>query len=311
MHWLLPGVAAAASAAFAAAVLRQYAARRRPHQLAWGIALSMFAVASLALTAGVVAGWTPVSFKLYYLFGAILNVPWLALGTVELLAGPFARRAYAAGLAVFTVLSVVLVALARVTPADLSGRLLPEGKEFLPVAVRALAVVGNTVGTLIVVGGAVASGLAMRSRRDLRPRFEGNAPDRAGRAAGRRRGRVRLPGLQRQAGPRPGPGGERDVPGLPPGLGPGPPAGPLRPMTRVTLYTRAGCHLCEEAERVLRQEQPAAGFRLELVDIDRDPELARRYGVRVPVVAVDGEDLFEYEVPLDLLRARLGRVGAD
>src|SRR5215203_5666107 len=112
MHWLLPGVAAAASAAFAVAVLRQDAARRRPYQLAWGIALSMFTVASLALTAGVVAGWSPVSFKLYYLFGAVLNVPWLAL-------------------------------------------------------------VGNTVGTLVVVGGAVASGLAMRSRRDLRPRFEG------------------------------------------------------------------------------------------------------------------------------------------
>jgi hypothetical protein len=173
MHWLLPAVAAAASAAFAAAVLRQYAARRRPHQLAWGIALSMFAVASLALTAGVAAGWTPLSFKLYYLFGAVLNVPWLALGTVELLARPSVSRAYVAGLAVFTALGVVLVALARVTPADLAGRL-PEGKDFLPVAVRALAVLGNTVGTLVVVGGAVASGLALRSRRDLRPRFEGN-----------------------------------------------------------------------------------------------------------------------------------------
>jgi hypothetical protein len=173
MHWLLPGVAAAASAAFAVAVLRQYAARRRPYQLAWGIALSMFTVASLALMAGVVAGWSPVSFKLYYLFGAVLNVPWLALGTVELLAGPAARRAYLAALTAFTLVSVVLVALARVTAADLAGRLLPEGKEFLPVAVRALAVVGNTVGTLVVVGGAVASGLAMRSRRDLRPRFEG------------------------------------------------------------------------------------------------------------------------------------------
>jgi hypothetical protein len=173
MHWLLPGVAAAASAAFAVAVLRQYAARRRPYQLAWGIALSMFTVASLALTAGVVAGWTPVSFKLYYLFGAVLNVPWLALGTMELLAGLAVRRAYLAALAVFTLVSVILVALARVTAADLAGRLLPEGKEFLPVAVRVLAVVGNTVGTLVVVGGAVASGLAMRSRRDLRPRFEG------------------------------------------------------------------------------------------------------------------------------------------
>jgi glutaredoxin len=79
----------------------------------------------------------------------------------------------------------------------------------------------------------------------------------------------------------------------------------------VTLYTRVGCHLCEEAERVLRTERAAAGFHLELVDVDRDPELARRYGVRVPVVAVDGQDLFEYEVPVDLLRARLGRVGVD
>ena len=80
-------------------------------------------------------------------------------------------------------------------------------------------------------------------------------------------------------------------------------------MSTLTLYTRAGCHLCEQAERVLRAEQAAAGFVLELVDIDRDPELARRYGVRVPVVAVDGEELFEYEVPPDLLRARLAMTG--
>jgi hypothetical protein len=173
MHWLLPGIAAVASAAFAVAVLRQYAARRRPHQLAWGVALSMFAVASLALTAGGAAGWTPVSFKVYYLFGAILNVPWLALGTVELLASRAVARAYLVGLAAFTVLSFVLVGLARVTPADLAGRLLPEGKEFLPAGVRLLAVVGNTVGTLVVLGGAMVSGLALRSRRDLRPRFEG------------------------------------------------------------------------------------------------------------------------------------------
>src|SRR3712207_9095766 len=126
MHWLLPGVAAAASAAFAVAVLRQYAARRRPHQLAWGIALAMFAVASLALAAGVVAGWTPLSFKLYYLFGAVLNLPWLALGTVELLGGTAIRRAYLAGLAAFTLLSVVLVTLARLTPRSEERRV---GKE--------------------------------------------------------------------------------------------------------------------------------------------------------------------------------------
>jgi glutaredoxin len=73
----------------------------------------------------------------------------------------------------------------------------------------------------------------------------------------------------------------------------------------VTLYTRAGCHLCEHAEQVLRNEQRTIPFALGKVDIDENPELARRYGVRVPVVAVDGVELFEYEVPPDLLRAHL------
>jgi len=86
---------------------------------------------------------------------------------------------------------------------------------------------------------------------------------------------------------------------------------PAEGVARVTLYTRAGCHLCEEAERVLRAERAATAFRLELVDVDRDPVLQRRYGVRVPVVAVDGVELFEYEVPADLLRARLSQVRAD
>jgi glutaredoxin len=79
----------------------------------------------------------------------------------------------------------------------------------------------------------------------------------------------------------------------------------MRP--HVTLYTRAGCHLCEAAEAVLRAEQARHPFTLEAVDVDQDPELTRRYGVRVPVVALDGVELFEYEVPPDLLRARLRR----
>jgi hypothetical protein len=174
VHWLIPAVAVLASTAFAVAVLLQYWQRRRPYQLAWGIALSMFALASLALTLGVATDWTPADFKLYYLFGAILNVPWLALGTVLLLGGPGRARAYLGCLIAFSLASVVLVALAPVTDADLAARLVPEGRQFLPLAVRVLAVAGNVVGTLVVIGGAVASGLALRHRRELRPRFEGN-----------------------------------------------------------------------------------------------------------------------------------------
>jgi hypothetical protein len=56
---------------------------------------------------------------------------------------------------------------------------------------------------------------------------------------------------------------------------------------------------------VLRAERAVSPFHLEVVDVDTDPELVRRYGVRVPVVAVDGVEEFQYEVPADLLRARL------
>jgi hypothetical protein len=145
LHWVIPAIAVVASAAFASAVLVQYGQRRKPYQLAWGISLSMFALASLALTLGVGVGWSPASFKLYYLFGAILNVPWLALGTVLLLGRRTAARAYLACLLAFSAASVALVLLAPVTAADLT-----------------------------VIGGAVASGLALRHRRELRPRFEGN-----------------------------------------------------------------------------------------------------------------------------------------
>jgi hypothetical protein len=174
MRWLLPAVATASSAAFAVAVLRRWAARRRPYQLAWGLALAMFALASLALTDGVAAGWTPLGFKVYYLLGAMLNVPWLALGTVRLLAGPALARGYLAALVLFTAASVVLVAVARVDGAALAGAPVPEGRDVLPLAARVLAVLGNTVGTLVVVAGALASGLAVRHRRELRARFEGN-----------------------------------------------------------------------------------------------------------------------------------------
>ena len=64
---------------------------------------------------------------------------------------------------------------------------------------------------------------------------------------------------------------------------------------QVTLYTRAGCHLCEAAEATIRA---TAGPEVDLVlvDIDADPALYERYTVRVPVVEVEGVEIAEYEV---------------
>jgi predicted thioredoxin/glutaredoxin len=62
------------------------------------------------------------------------------------------------------------------------------------------------------------------------------------------------------------------------------------------------CHLCEEAERLLRRLARQMRFRLELVDITSDDSLYERYCLTVPVLAVDGEALLS--APLDEARVR-------
>jgi glutaredoxin len=71
---------------------------------------------------------------------------------------------------------------------------------------------------------------------------------------------------------------------------------------RVVLYTRDGCHLCEEALRVLE----AHGVTPECIDIDAIPELRERFDTCVPVVAVDGKIRFRGRVEAVLLRRLLG-----
>ena len=73
----------------------------------------------------------------------------------------------------------------------------------------------------------------------------------------------------------------------------------------VTLYGRPGCHLCEEARHVLLRVRAEAPFELHEVDIERDDELFKRYLERIPVVCLDGEELFELEVDEAALRRRL------
>jgi len=73
----------------------------------------------------------------------------------------------------------------------------------------------------------------------------------------------------------------------------------------VTLYGRPGCHLCDEARAVLERVRADAPFTLREIDIERDDELFKRYLERIPVVCLDGEELFEYHVDEGTLRRRL------
>jgi uncharacterized membrane protein (DUF485 family) len=82
---VLPALAALVAFAFAAQLGRQYLARRRPHALAWALALALFGVASAMVAVGVAGGWSPAIFGIYWIAGALLNVPLLALGQLMLL----------------------------------------------------------------------------------------------------------------------------------------------------------------------------------------------------------------------------------
>jgi glutaredoxin len=74
----------------------------------------------------------------------------------------------------------------------------------------------------------------------------------------------------------------------------------------VTLYGKAGCCLCDEAKDALAAVREDHPFELEQVDVSLDPALNRVYGERIPVVALEGEELFEYHVDPAELRRRLG-----
>ena len=76
-------------------------------------------------------------------------------------------------------------------------------------------------------------------------------------------------------------------------------------MRQVTLYMRDGCHLCDEARRVIERVQEELFFSLSEVDIERDDRLHRAYLERIPVVELDGRELFEYFVDEDRLREAL------
>ena len=77
----------------------------------------------------------------------------------------------------------------------------------------------------------------------------------------------------------------------------------MRPA--VTLYGRPGCHLCDDARELLLRVAADAPFELREIDIERDDELFKRYLERIPVVCLDGEELFELEVDEAALRHRL------
>src|SRR3990172_1706589 len=116
-------LAAAVASLFAEATFVRWTERHTPHLAAWAVALAMFAGASAALAVGVSTGWDTATFRVFYLLGAVLNVPWLALGTVCLLWRPSVIRRSRAGLVFFSGLATGVLLSSPMKPV--SGTTIP------------------------------------------------------------------------------------------------------------------------------------------------------------------------------------------
>ncbi len=82
-------------------------------------------------------------------------------------------------------------------------------------------------------------------------------------------------------------------------------------MAQVTLYTRVGCHLCDDARDVIEAVRATRPFEFNVVDIDGDANLRALYDIEVPVIAVNGRKAFKYRLTAEELTVRLERAARE
>jgi hypothetical protein len=157
--FFFPLAAALVSLVFAALTAQSYFKKKKPHQLAWTLALVMFAIASLSAAIGVANGWSPFWFRTYFLFGAIVNVPVLALGTIYLLWPKRLGHALALLVAALSVFSagVVFSADLKLSVLRAADGRIPRAHAVLPNQPILLARYLSTIAFIVIVGGALWS----------------------------------------------------------------------------------------------------------------------------------------------------------
>jgi hypothetical protein len=170
-----PLVAALVSAVFAAQLLARWSRRRRLPELSWGIAMTMYAIASLAVAAGITGGWDPTLYRAFYLFGAILNVPYLALGSLGLLG----RRALVVlglvAVAGITAYAAVKVASTSIVAAALETAEIPRGRDaWVDQSVPRLASAASIAAYLVVLAVTALTAAGARARQVPPERVRGS-----------------------------------------------------------------------------------------------------------------------------------------
>lgn len=152
----LSAAATLVAIAFCLSTFERWTLRRRRHDAVWSIALAMFAIATGALWLGLSTGWNETIFRIYYLFGAVLNVPVLALGTLYLLGSRRLADRIALGIALWLAVCTGVILATPFTDGFTEGRL-PGGSDHLGAMARTLAAVNSATGAIVLIAGAVWS----------------------------------------------------------------------------------------------------------------------------------------------------------
>jgi hypothetical protein len=78
-----------------------------------------------------------------------------------------------------------------------------------------------------------------------------------------------------------------------------------RGLLALTIYSRPGCHLCDEMKAVVDLVARSVPFTIDNIDISNDPRLEARYGLEIPVLLINGRKAAKYRVTADELRRML------
>jgi len=174
----LPAASSAISFVFAYMVLKRWVERKHPYLLLWGIGFLMYAIGGAMEAIYGFAGWSPLVFRLWYLFGAILVAAWLGQGTVYLLVNRRLGKVRLAHilmaiLAIGSLYALYKVAGAQLDPSEmLSGEL--SGHAITSSGVRVLTPFFNLYGVVMLVGGAIYSAYYFWRTRSAANRMIGN-----------------------------------------------------------------------------------------------------------------------------------------
>ncbi len=156
MEPFLAILAAAAATLFSLDLWSDYRRRPRPHVAAYATGISMFAVATWALFVGMTFGWTGAAYRTFYLFGAILNIPILALGSMFLVVGKKSGHGMTIAIGALAAISTTLtLTIAFDNPLPRGG--VPEHIFGLGFTPRLFAIIGGAAGSTILVALALTS----------------------------------------------------------------------------------------------------------------------------------------------------------